>query len=531
LAKEEKRVRGNKIWNIALILSLVLPMLAFVAPVPAQASSLMSVPTIDNPLMAPGETFAIDVLVNNVVELWRVAFTLNYDTSVLTATGIVPNPTDPVASKGFIHTTSDAIDDTTGTIVVDVDRGLSGYILGQVIGIGDGVTKTFFVENPRIGDRNGDAAINRFDVDLYYDGVLQLPTEVRDVTATGRIRIATASPAPAVGVVVSLDYFHPGLTVDANFPALSISFSIDSRGASPLDMSGSAMTDIYMNPIAVDEIDGSFINTFHGHIAAPLVKNTTLVLGNEFDVIITADNVRTPAWGVSFWLDYDTNVLTALSSVTNPYVDDTLGTTYVEVAGLSLTTVDPVPLVTVRFRVDAEGWSILNIRDVAGVSIFGDLLVFDNTDGSFASVNPIDFTGRGAWPDTYWAMYGTIDMLHAKVKTSSTGLPITFQVVFSIYDLKGGFLLGTIETAPATIPELTTMEVTAPFDTTVWGTPKHYWWFDYYMVRVRAKITYDSNGDGIMDSVAEPEPFGHYGHHWHRPVVRDFYIFVYKFNW
>jgi hypothetical protein len=143
-------------------------------------------------------------------------------------------------------------------------------------------------------------------------------------------------------------------------------------------------------------------------------------------------------------------------------------------------------------------------------------LTFDSTDGSFASINPIDFSHRGAWPDKFLPMYGTIDTLHAQVATTATGAPVTFQVVFSVYDAKGGFLLGTIETEPATVPELTTMEVTAPFDTAVWGSPKYYWFIGFYLVRVRAQIIYDSNGDGIMDTLGNR--------------VKQFYILVLAFK-
>jgi hypothetical protein len=159
---------------------------------------------------------------------------------------------------------------------------------------------------------------------------------------------------------------------------------------------------------------------------------------------------------------------------------------------------------------------VLHIRDITAVSVYGDALYFDSTDGSFASITPIDLTKRGAWPNTMIPMYGSIDMLHAQVVTTATGADVLFQVVFSIYDVKGGFLLGTIETAPATMPQSTTMEVTAPFDTSVWGVPKYYWFIGFYMVKVRAQVTYDSNGDGIMDS------FG--------SRVKDFYILVLAFK-
>jgi len=385
-------------------------MLAIVVrPAPAAASATLSTPEIENPLMLAGESFTIDILVNNVVDLHSFDFVLNYETDILTATTIAVNPTDANgACYGFREITAADIDNTAGTAHVAANRGPSGEIIGDIFGIGDGVNKLFYLHYSRIGDRNGDGVVNKFDVTVYFDGVPQPATKIRDVLDTsGRVRFATALPAPPAGTILSADYLHPGLTTDANFPICSITFTIEARGYSPLDLQDVAVTDIYENPIEIEVTSGFFDNTFQGHINAPIYKDEALMPGSEFDLVFTAEKVRHPTWGIQFFLDYDTNVLA--------------GPTYVAVAGLDLVTEEPVPIATVHFTVVAEGWTMLHIRDIAAVSIYGDALFFDSSDGLFASLNGADLSGRSAWPDTHQATYGTIDMLHARIATNATG--------------------------------------------------------------------------------------------------------------
>jgi hypothetical protein len=240
--------------------------------------------------------------------------------------------------------------------------------------------------------------------------------------------------------------------------------------------------DIYFNPIALDEIDGSFDNRFQGHLAAPMYKDTALLPGSEFDLVITAENVLVPTWGISFFLDYDTNVLA--------------GPTYVQVQDMSLVTEEPVAIATVHFTVMAEGWTMIHIRDIVAVSIYGDALYFDSSDGGFASVDVVDLSGRAAWPETHQFYVSeepdSIDTLFARVSASATGTPVTFKVVFSIYDQEAAILLGTLETPPETIAPLETKTVSVDFDVTAWGTPR-------YKVWIGAQAAYDIDGDGIFD--------------------------------
>jgi len=284
---------------------------------------------------------------------------------------------------------------------VAANRGPSGNIVGEFVGIGDGVNKIFFLDNPRI--------LSAGTTTMFVNGISK-PFAL--TTSSGRIAMTTA---PAAGATVTANYVHPGLTVDAQFPMCTIAFSVDARGTSPLDLQGTTSQDIYFNPITLEEIDGSFDNRFQGHIAAPMYKDAALLPGMGVDLVLTAENVLVPTWGISFFLDYDTNVLA--------------GPTYVQVQDMSLVTEEPVAIATVHFTVMAEGWTMIHIRDIVAVSIYGDALYFDSSDGGFASVDAADLSGRAAWPDTHQATYGDIDMLHARVSTLSTGTPVTFEVV------------------------------------------------------------------------------------------------------
>jgi len=115
-------VRGKiKTGKTALILLTMLVssvLAAFAVPnalAPPVGNTLI-VDTIENPLLAPGDTFTATVAISNVDPIWKIDVTLNYDTSVLTALDWSYNPCLYSAYLGFTNTSISDINDAAGYI-------------------------------------------------------------------------------------------------------------------------------------------------------------------------------------------------------------------------------------------------------------------------------------------------------------------------------------------------------------------------------------------------------------------------------
>jgi hypothetical protein len=82
-----------------------------------KAKLFVNPPEIIDPTMTPGDTFSVDIQVDDVFDLYAYSFTLSYDTLVLTCLGavIVPPNTDPH------FTTSVSIVDATGDVTISVE--------------------------------------------------------------------------------------------------------------------------------------------------------------------------------------------------------------------------------------------------------------------------------------------------------------------------------------------------------------------------------------------------------------------------
>jgi hypothetical protein len=137
---------------------------------------------VENPLYAPGDIFTIDILVDDVTNLWGFDLSMSYDPSIVTATNILVNVLDPVAGKGFLlEETTSAIDNDLGLLSVSSNRGPNGLVSGELLGVSDGVNKLYYVKYPAVGDRNGDGLIDKYDVTVYFNGTEQPASAVRDV--------------------------------------------------------------------------------------------------------------------------------------------------------------------------------------------------------------------------------------------------------------------------------------------------------------------------------------------------------------
>jgi len=133
-------------------------------------------------------------------------------------------------------------------------------------------------------------------------------------------------------------------------------------------------------------------------LEAPIIVDKTLKPGSTFSINVTVADVQR-LFGFQFILSYDTSVLSAIdyrfhSPFTSPSpseINDTAG--YVAIAASSymgdsngLATLEPLPIVTIDFMVDARGSSLLDIHDSILADVYGEWIAHNVMDGFFANI-------------------------------------------------------------------------------------------------------------------------------------------------
>ena len=428
-----------------------------IAPASAAVATL-SAPNIVNPLIDVGGTMSIDILIRDASDVWSFEFTLSYDTNILTCTAYAFT-----RALGFVDPLPSGINDAAGYMWMGATQGIVAST-GEEVGTGDGKTVVFYLDY---------APVMAGSDKVYLDG--DLTTAYTIDYATGQIIF---TKAPKRRTVITADYeYKPGLTTDWPLPIATITFTVDARGTSVLGIGGSALKDPFGNLIAHNTAAGSFDNTWQGVLSAPDILDNTWMPGQLLPVEITIAEVEN-LWGFQFVLHYNEDVLTAVSAEGLSLFEgsggfDIAGPGYAGVAYGApsdpdgLTTVEPVPIVRIWFRVDALGSSMLNFEDTALVTIYGDALAHDTADGLF--VNAVDLAGRKAWAERKRMTMGTTYKLNAKVK-NLIAQPVSAKAIFTITDLRTGVVLGTLETDMQTIPGDGVVILEMDFDTTLWGT-------------------------------------------------------------
>jgi len=402
-------VRGKtKIGNSLLIAALILSTLAFVSPAFAPMAGLRA-PTIVNPYLTPGQIFTADIIVSNVVQMYKYEFTLSYDTSILTATNVIVPRVKGGPNFPF---SSFTIDDTTGTLTMwamtaNTTTSVAPYYAPLI---------TATAGTP--------IAIINFQVDAR--GVSAL--DIHDSVLYNRYLVPIVPRLEIDG------------SFDNNFQGLLEAPMIKDE----MLMAGDTVEVV----ITIDDVKKLWGYQF------TLSYDTNVLTAYDWEPM-SIFSTRAPS------IIDDTLGYARVAA--NSYFGDKIG----------LTTTNPVAIAKIYFQVDADGWSKLDLSDEVIATTTGNTLVVDAHDGAFASVDVADLYGRMAWPDTHNAKPDTIDMLYARIATNTTGAPVTVWAVFSVYDRDLGILRGTIETNKVVLPELSNTVVTAAFDTSVWGTPKY----------------------------------------------------------
>jgi len=126
---------------LALLVSSVFATFALPNALAPPVGNTLIVDAIENPLLAPGDTFTATVAISNVDPIWKIDVTLNYDTSILTALAWSYNPCLYSAYLGFTNTTISDINDAAGYIRMGAFANPSRGAF--TIGKGDRVKKAF----------------------------------------------------------------------------------------------------------------------------------------------------------------------------------------------------------------------------------------------------------------------------------------------------------------------------------------------------------------------------------------------------
>lgn len=177
-----------------------------------------------------------------------------------------------------------------------------------------------------------------------------------------------------------------------------ITFHVEGFGDNILNLTDTKLADQAGSALPqTDPVDGYFNNVLFGklYVDPPEIIDPLLKPPKIFSVDIVIDDVE-DLYGYEFKLSYDTRMLTTISVMIHPVlnetnfttsmmVDDETGQIWIKVRYYSpanpITTYSPESLVTLTFKVDAIGSSALDLYDTVLLDSAGGLIVHQPTDG------------------------------------------------------------------------------------------------------------------------------------------------------
>lgn len=192
----------------------------------------------------------------------------------------------------------------------------------------------------------------------------------------------------------------PGANGDGTLA--TVTFHVIGNGASNLTLSDTSLADSVPQPIPHTTKNGYFANVIFAklYVYPPEIIDPTIVPGDTFTLDIMVENVQN-LYGYEFHLGYNTAVLTCFGVLVHPVqgemsfmtkfsVDDWIGDVFVNVTYIPpanpISTIPPLALVTLYFKVDAMGISELPLTDTKLVDPSGNPIPHETGDGYFQSV-------------------------------------------------------------------------------------------------------------------------------------------------
>jgi len=318
----------------------------------------------------------------------------------------------------------------------------------------------------------------------YVAGVLGAPvwfdtvsSEIND--AMGYVSISCQRREYPAGS--GIDYFDTTVPL----PAVSVTFHVDGRGTSPLDLQDTVLKNNLGEPITHTAIDGLFDNRLEGMVIAPNVLDETLEPGSYFDVFVCVDDV-THLWGYQFVMSFDPAYLyidnfERLAPFTMNWPSE-MGSDYVSIAASypfgehdGLSTTEPVAVARIGFYVqDYTTGTPLDLHDVVLTNTGGAKLYVGVEDGSFANVIPnaqiaLD---TGFVEARKFHVSDNPMTLTAQIKNEALDHGRLVKAAFTVMDADGN-VAGYLETIGYIAPG-TMIRLSADLDVTGLGYPASY---------------------------------------------------------
>jgi hypothetical protein len=194
----------------------------------------------------------------------------------------------------------------------------------------------------------------------------------------------------------------PDPSLNGNGTLAIITFHVQSLGFCSLTLTETSLINEFGDPIPHSTADGYFNNALLAKIAVdpPEVTDPTRLPPQTIEFNITIAQVE-DLYGYEFKLGYDPAILIALQVtihdvfgeiyyIPNFSVDNTNGIVHVSVAYYEpanpISTVPPLTVVTLKFRIKARGITALDLYDTSLTDRAGSPITHEVEDGLFANV-------------------------------------------------------------------------------------------------------------------------------------------------
>jgi len=295
--------------------------------------------------------------------------------------------------------------------------------------------------------------VDSFEFKLTYD-----PSIVTVVSAVLGDFFPPVTPIVTINNVAGVLVFNASLTAppprSGDGILAVVTFHVEGLGVSTLDLYDTKLVDPTNAPLPQDPPqDGFFNNVLMAklYVDPPEISDPLMKPPRIFSVDIMIDDVE-DLYGYEFKLSYNTAMLTAIgvdihpilgehSFATSMMVDDDTGLIWVKVRyyapAIPIITYTPESLVTLTFKVDAVGSSLLDLHDTKLTDSTSTLIPHEATDG-FVWTEIHDVAIVNVVPSTSFVFAGTPVYIDVTAKNKGN-VSETFDVK-AFYDTN---LIGT----------------------------------------------------------------------------------------